>query len=175
MLWTVFIFNKSKTSDTKNKGPRYQLVQCYDVSKTSYLGTSSGTCYIRQSHWGTCWYITTKPQIGSLKQVRFIDVLDIRCNDVSVWSRKFKWVTKVGQKFFFFFGGGVLGGIFFGISSGSASLKCRILCHYNVSKTSVTFRYMFWPICDVLSSPVLLKYQLVSRYNVLNWLVLSTF
>ena len=39
MLWTLFIFNKSKRyqiSEIKDNGQRYQLVRCYNISKTSF-------------------------------------------------------------------------------------------------------------------------------------------
>ena len=42
---------------------------------------------------------------------------------------------------------------------------------YGVSKTSVTFMYQSKGLCDVLSSSVSLRYQLVRRYDVSNWVV----
>ena len=46
---------------------------------------------------------------------------------------------------------------------------------YNVSKTSVSFRYQLKRLCDVLSRSVSLTYQLSHRYDVSNWSVLFTY
>ena len=45
---------------------------------------------------------------------------------------------------------------------------------YDISKTSVSFRYQLKLLCDVLSWSVSVKYQLIRRYDVSNWLVLFT-
>ena len=53
--------------------------------------------------------------------------------------------------------------------------RCQVERHYGVSKTSVTFRYQWKRLCDVLHWSVSLRYQLVRRYDVWNWSVLFTY
>ena len=49
------------------------------------------------------------------------------------------------------------------------------LRRYNVSKTSVSFRYQLWHICDLLSWLVSCSHQLVGGYYVSNWSVFSMY
>ena len=51
------------------------------------------------------------------------------------------------------------------------SLRYQLIRRYNVSKTSVLFRYQLWHLCDVLIWSVSLRYQLVRRYDVSNLLL----
>ena len=148
MLWTVLIFNKSKRYqklDIKDNGQRYQLVRCYNVTKTSlsfrYQLNRLCNVLVGQSHLGTSWYITTTYQIsrvfyvplGRRKNVSDRSVLLtyqlIRRDDLAAWSWTFKLVKKCGTLFW------VPGSAFFGISGGSASLRYQLQRCYNVSKT----------------------------------------
>ena len=59
-----------------------------------------------------------------------------RYNDVSAWSGMFILVTKMGQFLL-----RTISVNFLGVSGGSVSLRYRLVRCYNVSKTSVSFRY----------------------------------
>ena len=155
MIWTIFIFNKSKRyqrSDINDNGQRYQLVRCYDVSKTSvsfryqlkclcdvlscsvslryqlvhrydvlissvlftYHWDIAKTSQIGLSYWRTSWEVMMMSQHG---------------------PRNSNWSVKCVNLFL------VLGSTFFGIFSGSVSLRYQLVHRYNISKTSGSFCY----------------------------------
>ena len=114
MLWTISIFNKSKRCqrpDSKNNDQRYQLVPCYDVSKTSVsfryelkrlCSVLSWSVSLRYqlvhrydvSNWSVLftyqWDVVKTSQIGPSHW-------RTSCDDVSAWSRTFKLLTIMGQ------------------------------------------------------------------------------
>ena len=72
MIWKIFIFNKSKRcqiSDIKNNGQRYQLVHCYDASKTPI----SIRCQYKRLCDVLSWSVSLTYQL-------------VHCYDVSNWS-----------------------------------------------------------------------------------------
>ena len=139
MLWIIFIFNKSKRyqrPNIKKKDQTYQLVPCYYVSKMSVsfryklkhlcnvLSWSASLRYQLVHHcdvsnWSILftyqWDVAKTCQIGPSYWRTNLR----RCDDVSVWSRIFKLVTKIGQ----FFLGSRQTVHFFYISSSSVSLR----------------------------------------------------
>ena len=108
----------------------------------------SATCCVSQSQLGTSWYIATTSQIGRVFYVlvrhrknvsnRFILLTYQlrRRDDVSALSRTLKLVSEMGQ-----FLSGTKAVHFSATSGGSASLKYQLVRCYNISKTSVSFRY----------------------------------
>ena len=53
--------------------------------------------------------------------------------------------------------------------------RYQLVRRYNVSNTSVIFRYQLKCLWDMLSCSVLFRYHLVRRYDASNWLVLFTY
>ena len=115
-------------------------------------------CYIGQSQLGTSWYIATTSQIGRCFYVpvrhrknvsnRFVLLTYQfrRRDDVSALSRALKLVSKMCQFLL-----GTKAVHFSGTSGGSTLLKYQLVPRYNISKTTVSFRYQLLPLCNVLS------------------------
>ena len=155
MLWTTFIFDKSKRyqrSDIKDNGQRYQLVRYYDVSKTpvsfryqlkrlcDVLSWSISLMYQLVHRYDVSnWLVLFRYQ-RDVAKTSLIGPSYCRTNwDVVMMSQhglgRSNWSVKWVISFC------VLGSTFFNISSGSVSLRYQLVRRYNVSKTSVWFRY----------------------------------
>ena len=100
MLWTIFTFNKLKryqVSDIKDDDERYQLVRCYEVSKTSV----SLRYQLRRLCDVLSWSVLIKYQLVHHCDVSNWSVLFtyqlIRRDDVLAWFRPFKLVSKIGK------------------------------------------------------------------------------
>ena len=143
----------SKWPDIKDDDQRCQVVRRYGVSKTSVLfryqlillcdvlswSDSLKYQFIRRytSQIGRFYLRTSETSQRCLKMVRRIDVpvATLRHNDVSAWFGTFTLVTKMGHSFAYYAVN------FFGVSGGLVSLRYQLLRCYNVSKTSISFRY----------------------------------
>ena len=84
-----------------------------------------------------------------------------RWDDVSAWSRTLKLVSKIDQ---FLLDPKTVH--FSQTTDGSASLKYQLIHHYNISKTSVSFRYYVQPPQRVkLVSPTGFIFLLIRRHK----------
>ena len=144
MLGTISIFNKSKIyqiTDIKDNDRRYQLVHCYDFSKTSasfryqlkrLCDVLSWSFSIRYqlvhrydvSNWSVLftyqWDVAKKSKIGpSYSRTRW-DFVMMYGPKLSNWS--LKWVNLLW----------VLGSTFFSMLDGSVSLRHQLARRYNV-------------------------------------------
>ena len=186
--WNIFISKNyineiSKRQDIKDDDQRYQGVRHYGVSKTSVtfryqlkalcevLSWSVSlryqlVCRYNVSNWSVLityqWDVTKTSQIGQNE----LTYLWWRHYDVSAWSRTFQLVTKRDQFLL-----RTMNHLCF--SGDSVSLKYQLVHCYNVS-TSFSFRYQFWPLWDLLSWEVWLRYHLVHPLDVSSWSVLFT-
>ena len=106
------------------------------------------TCCIGQSQLGTSWYIAMTSKIGlffftyqldiaKTSQIVCLLMYQLRpCDDVPALYRTLKLVCKMDQ---FLLGTNTVH--FTRTSGGSASLKHQLVRRYNISNTSVSFRY----------------------------------
>ena len=110
------MFNRSKRyqgSDIKDNGQRKPLVRCYDISKTSFSFRYQlkGLCDVLSwsvslrcplvhrcniSNWSVIYVPVRRPKNVSNRSVLLTYQLR-RCDDVSLLSKTFKLVSKMGQ------------------------------------------------------------------------------
>ena len=174
MLWTIFIFNKSKISQKDIKTTRYQrwyqryqVVYCYDVSKTSVSLRYQLVRRYDVPNWSVLftyqWDVADTSEIGpSTSQIgpsywrpsSDVMMMSQPGHGRSNWS--LKWVS-----FFWVLCSMIFQGLrWFSLFKVPASMSLQRLKDIQL-----------WRLCNVLSSSVSLRYQLVRRYDVSNWSV----